>query len=384
MFATTSTSAATQRSVLGGRRVAPRAARATPAVPAPGRRRDGRSAVVLVRAEFSVGKLTSVLAKKTQSDLDRVFKGTSKTRDRLSYMDEVLALWRLDDLEDTLDELEETLLSVDFGPATSTKVLDEIRERVEKGEISTGAEVKAGLKTAIVNILERANGGKSGPASLTLNESANEPSVVLVVGVNGGGKTTTVGKLSHRFASESGAKVMLVPGDTFRAAAAEQLATWADRSAGVMASYKEGTKPGALCYQAVDEALAMGDVDVVLADTSGRLHTNCDLMDELVGVKKSIGKRMEGAPHETLLVLDGTTGLNMLNQAREFHAAVEVGGLILTKLDGTARGGAVVSVVDELGIPVKFVGVGEAMEDLQTFEPVSFVDALFPEDQAGA
>ena len=213
-----------------------------------------------MRAEFSVGKLTSVLAKKTQSDLDRVFKGTSKTRDRLSYMDEVLALWRLDDLEDTLDELEETLLSVDFGPATSTKVLDEIRERVEKGEISTGAEVKAGLKTAIVNILERANGGKSGPASLTLNESANEPSVVLVVGVNGGGKTTTVGKLSHRFASESGAKVMLVPGDTFRAAAAEQLATWAERSAGVMASYKEGTKPGAVCYQAVDEALAMGDV----------------------------------------------------------------------------------------------------------------------------
>jgi fused signal recognition particle receptor len=381
MFATTSASAATQRSVLGGRRVAPRATRATSAVPALGRR-DGRSAVVSVRAEFSVSKLTSVLAKKTQSDLDRVFKGTSKTRDRLSYMDEVLALWRLDDLEDTLDELEETLLSVDFGPATSAKVLDEIRERVEKGEIKTGAEVKAGLKTAIVNILTRANGGKSGPASLTLNETAGEPSVVLVVGVNGGGKTTTVGKLSHRFASESGAKVMLVPGDTFRAAAAEQLATWAERSAGVMASYKEGTKPGALCYQAVDEALAMGDVDVVLADTSGRLHTNCDLMDELVGVKKSIGKRMSNAPHETLLVLDGTTGLNMLNQAREFHAAVDVGGLILTKLDGTARGGAVVSVVDELEIPVKFVGVGEGMEDLQTFEPVSFVDALFPEDEA--
>ena len=203
--------------------------------------------------------------------------------------------------------------------------------------------------------------------------------MILVVGVNGGGKTTTVGKLSHRFASESGAKVMLVPGDTFRAAAAEQLATWAERSAGVMATYKEGTKPGALCYQAVDEACKMGDVDIVLADTSGRLHTNCDLMDELVGVKKSIGKRMEGAPHETLLVLDGTTGLNMLNQAREFNAAVDVTGLILTKLDGTARGGAVVSVVDELGIPVKFVGVGEGMEDLQTFEPASFVDALFPD-----
>ena len=329
-----------------------------------------------VAAEFSIGKLTSVLAKKTQGDLDRVFKGTSKTRDKLSYMDEVLALWRLDDLEDTLDELEDTLLSVDFGPNTSMNILDEIRERIEAGEIKTGPEVKAALKKAIVDILQRANGGEEGTA---LNLAETSPSVILVVGVNGGGKTTTVGKLSHRFASESGAKVMLVPGDTFRAAAAEQLATWAERSAGVMATYKEGTKPGALCYQAVDEACKMGDVDIVLADTSGRLHTNCDLMDELVGVKKSIGKRMEGAPHETLLVLDGTTGLNMLNQAREFNAAVDVTGLILTKLDGTARGGAVVSVVDELGIPVKFVGVGEGMEDLQTFEPASFVDALFPD-----
>ena len=140
-------------------------------------------------------------------------------------------------------------------------------------------------------------------------------------------------------------------------------------------------KPGALCYRAVDDAIKAGDVDVVLCDTSGRLHTNCDLMDELVGVQKSIGKAMGGAPHETLLVLDGTTGLNMLNQAREFHAAVQVDGLILTKLDGTARGGAVVSVVDELKIPVKFVGVGEGIDDLQTFEPSSFVDALFPENE---
>ena len=373
MFALSSSAGLTQRAALEGRGVALAGHRARAAPPAS----RTRGAPVRVAAEFSIGKLTSVLAKKTQGDLDRVFKGTSKTRDKLSYMDEVLALWRLDDLEDTLDELEDTLLSVDFGPNTSMNILDEIRERIEAGEIKTGPEVKAALKKAIVDILQRANGGEEGTAPLNLAETS--PSVILVVGVNGGGKTTTVGKLSHRFASESGAKVMLVPGDTFRAAAAEQLATWAERSAGVMATYKEGTKPGALCYQAVDEACKMGDVDIVLADTSGRLHTNCDLMDELVGVKKSIGKRMEGAPHETLLVLDGTTGLNMLNQAREFNAAVDVTGLILTKLDGTARGGAVVSVVDELGIPVKFVGVGEGMEDLQTFEPASFVDALFPD-----
>ena len=238
-----------------------------------------------------MGKLTSVLAKKTQGDLDRVFKGTSKTRDKLSYMDEVLALWRLDDLEDTLDELEDTLLSVDFGPNTSMNILDEIRERIEAGEIKTGARSRRRSRRPLSTSSSARTAARSGPAPLNLAETS--PSVILVVGVNGGGKTTTVGKLSHRFASESGAKVMLVPGDTFRAAAAEQLATWAERSAGVMATYKEGTKPGALCYQAVDEAIKMGDVDMVLADTSGRLHTNCDLMDELVGVKKSIGKRME-------------------------------------------------------------------------------------------
>ena len=382
MFATSGPCATTQRAVLtGGNRVRVTGQRAT-ALSTTARRNNNKQqkgGPVRVVSEFSIGKLTSVLAKKTQGDLDRVFKGTSKTRDKLSYMDEVLALWRLEDLEDTLDELEETLLSVDFGPGTAMNILDDIREKVEGGEIKTGAEVKGALKGAIVDILQRANGGKEGTAPLTLCEKA--PSVILVVGVNGGGKTTTVGKLSHRFAVESGAKVMLVPGDTFRAAAAEQLATWAERSDGIMATYKEGTKPGALCYQAVDEACKMGDVDIVLADTSGRLHTNCDLMDELVGVKKSISKRMDGAPHEVLLVLDGTTGLNMLNQAREFNSAVDVTGLILTKLDGTARGGAVVSVVDELNIPVKFVGVGEGMEDLQTFEPVSFVDALFPSEE---
>jgi fused signal recognition particle receptor len=290
----------------------------------------------------------------------------------------MLSRWRLEDVEETLDELEEVLISVDFGPTTAMDVIEVVRERVEKGEISTGPQVKQALKTAIVDILQRPNGGEPGCAPLALSEEA--PTVIMVVGVNGAGKTTTLGKLSNRFALESGAKVMLVPGDTFRAAAAEQLATWAERSDGVMATYKEGMKPGAVCYQAVQEAIKMGDVDIVLADTSGRLHTNCDLMDELAGVRRSITKSLASAPHETLLVLDGTSGLNMLNQARAFSEAVDVTGLILTKLDGTARGGAVVSVVNEMNIPVKFVGVGEKMEDLQTFEPESFVDAIFPRD----
>ena len=247
MFAASSaTVCVTQGCVLRGRGVT-RRGHSSSSKKAPTTTRSSRS--LQINAQFSVSKLTSVLAKKTQGDLDRVFKGTSRTREKLSYMDEVLALWRLDDLEDTLDELEETLLSVDFGPATSGKVLDAIREKVEKGEIKTGREVKQGLKDAIVQILESANGGKAGAVPLNFNEKENEPSVVLVVGVNGGGKTTTVGKLSHRFAQESGAKVMLVPGDTFRAAAAEQLATWAERSNGVMAQVRpDGAFPNPNAY----------------------------------------------------------------------------------------------------------------------------------------
>jgi len=327
------------------------------------------------REGFDLGRLARVLKKKTAMDLERVFKGTSKTREKLSAVNDVLALWRMDDFEEALEELEETLIGVDFGPSVALAATDAVRARVERGECSSGKDVRKALKEAIVDILNAA--GDS--TSIGLNETEGEPSVVLVVGVNGGGKTTTLGKLSHRFA-QSGAKVMMVPGDTFRAAAAEQLATWAERTGAVMSDSPPNTKPGAVCFKAVDEACARGDVDVVLADTSGRLHNNSQLMDELVGVKKSITKRMPSAPHEVLLVLDGTTGLNMLNQARVFGEAVGVTGIILTKLDGTARGGAVVSVVNELGIPVKFVGVGEGMEDLQSFDPVSFVDALFPEE----
>ena len=221
MFAVTSTPAcvrATQGTALAGGVRCRRIFKSS--LSAPVVRRERGAASLRVNAEFSIGKLTSVLAKKTKGDLERVFKGTSKTREKLSYMDEVLALWNLDGLEDTLEELEDTLLSVDFGPTTAMNILDVVRERCEKGEIKTGAEVKAALKRAIVDILVRANDGKEGTAPLTLNEG-DGPSVIMVVGVNGGGKTTTVGKLSHRFAKESGAKVMLVPGDTFRAAAAE-------------------------------------------------------------------------------------------------------------------------------------------------------------------
>lgn len=260
----------------------------------------------------------------------------------------------------------------DFGPKTSFKIVDQIRQQVQDGQLKTGDEIRAALKSSIVKLLV-----ERGPTTeLQLAEA--KPAVVLVVGVNGGGKTTTIGKLAHKFATQ-GASVVLAAGDTFRAAAAEQLEEWAQRSqAQIIRAPNEKTRPDTVLYQAVDTAIA-SNADIVLCDTSGRLHTNWSLMDELAKCKRSITKRLDDAPHEVLLVLDGTTGLNMLNQAKEFNEAVQLSGIILTKLDGTARGGAVVSVVDELGVPVKFVGVGEGIDDLQVFDPERFVDALFPE-----
>lgn len=259
----------------------------------------------------------------------------------------------------------------DFGPATAFKIVDEIREQVNQGKIKNGEEIRQAMKFLIVNVLK----SRGGSPDLILSDQ--KPSVILVVGVNGGGKTTTIGKLANKFSSQ-GASVMLAAGDTFRAAAGEQLEQWAQRSsAEIVLAEDEKTRPDTVLYKAVEKAIST-DIDLVLCDTSGRLHTNWSLMEELVKCKKSIGKKLTGAPHETLLVLDGTTGMNMLNQAKEFNEAVDLTGIILTKLDGSARGGAVVSVIDELGLPIKFVGVGEGVDDLQPFDPENFVDALFP------
>lgn len=265
----------------------------------------------------------------------------------------------------------------DFGPKTSFKIVDAIREQVRAGSLRTGAEIRAALRASIAGLLR----DRGGDTALALGDA--RPAVLMLVGVNGGGKTTTVGKLAHMFAG-GGASVVMAAGDTFRAAAAEQLEEWARRAgAELVRGVGERPRPGTVLYQAVDGAVASG-ADIVLCDTSGRLHTNADLMDELAACRRAVAKRLPGAPAEVLLVLDGTTGLNMLNQAREFGEAVGVTGLVLTKLDGTARGGAVVSVVDELGVPVKFVGVGEGVEDLQPFDVDAFVDALFPDAAAAA
>jgi len=337
-----------------------------------------RSARLVCNAEEKGGgnkflaKLGRVIKEKAKADIDRIFKGTSKTREGLAVVDELLTYWKLDESDNLLENLEEALIAADFGPGSSMKIVDSIRERVESGELKTGDDMKNALKDSLKKLL-KARGGNS-----ALNLVDEAPNVIMIVGVNGGGKTTTIGKLAKKFTDE-GAKVVVAAGDTFRAAAGEQLQEWADRSGAEMAPYEKNMKPSAVLYKAVEYASSNEvKADILIADTSGRLHTNINLMNELVKSKEAITKKMPTAPHEVLLVLDGTTGLNMLNQAREFNRQLTLTGLILTKLDGTSRGGCVVSVVDELGLPIKFVGVGEAMEDLQPFNADVFIDSLFP------
>lgn len=279
----------------------------------------------------------------------------------------------MEDYETTLEELEEVLITADFGPKTALKIVDGLRDELKSGRVKTAAELKAALQSGVKALL-------APPAGMSSElQLSGRPAVVLIAGVNGAGKTTTIGKLSAML-GKGGASVLLAPGDTFRAAAAEQLAEWAKRSGARMGQFREGGRPGGVLAAAVNDAKQSKDVDVVLCDTAGRLHTAYGLMEELAQCRKAIGNVLPGQPCETLLVLDGTTGLNMVTQAKEFDETVGLTGLILTKLDGTARGGAVVSVVDQLGLPVKFVGLGEGVDDLRPFDAEAFAAALFGGD----
>ncbi|CAN4125799.1 unnamed protein product [Withania somnifera] len=316
-------------------------------------------------------KLGRLLKEKAKSDVEKLLSGFSKTRDNLAVIDELLLYWNLSDTDRVLDELEEALLVADFGPRITIKIVESLREDIYAGKIKSGSEIKSVLKRSILDLLT----SKAPKTELRLG--FRKPAVIMIVGVNGGGKTTSLGKLAHRLKGE-GAKILLAAGDTFRAAASDQLEIWAERTGcEIVVAEKEKAKASSVISQAVKRGKEEG-FDIVLCDTSGRLHTNYSLMEELVACKRAVSKIVNGAPNEILLVLDGTTGLNMLPQAREFNEVVGVTGLILTKLDGSARGGCVVSVVDELGIPVKFVGVGEGVDDLQPFDAEEFVNAIFP------
>ena len=251
-----------------------------------------------------------------------------------------------------------------------------MRDAVRAGAARTPADLKLALKASIVATLTP-KGSDGEPVSAALNLDATPPAVVMVVGVNGGGKTTTIGKLASRLTA-SGASVMLAAGDTFRAAAAEQLQGWADRAGVPVADARGATRPDALLFKATQEATKAG-VDVLLCDTSGRLHTNDGLMAELAKCGRSLGKAVPGAPHETLLVLDGTTGLNMVNQAKEFNATVPISGIVVTKLDGTAKGGTIITIAREVGLPIKAIGTGESVGDLEDFDPGRYARLLFEE-----
>jgi len=290
----------------------------------------------------------------------RLRRGLSKSRRALVGG---LTGWRYDPSDlDTWERLEEVLISADVGVQTT----QEIVERLEKRRPKTNEDVLDGLREILVEL--------ASPDEAPRLQLAERPAVVLVVGVNGTGKTTTIGKLASRL-RESGRSVIVAAADTYRAAADEQLEVWAERAGADFVGSTHGGDPAAVAFDAISAAQARGR-DVVIVDTAGRLHTQTSLMDELAKIHRVIASKLDGAPHETLLVLDATTGQNGLRQAQLFGEAVDVTGVALTKLDGTAKGGIVVAIGHELGLPVKLVGVGEAIEDLQPFDAGDFASAL--------
>ncbi|MHC5063997.1 MAG: signal recognition particle-docking protein FtsY [Planctomycetota bacterium] len=302
--------------------------------------------------------------------LGRIFSGLARTRERFaSGLGRLLGLNRQLD-EDFLDELEEILYTADLA-STGTEIVEELKEAYRKKEISESAQVLPFLRARLLDRLSGCEG--------RLARAISGPSVILVVGVNGSGKTTSIAKLAARLHGE-GHQVLLGAGDTFRAAAVEQLSLWADRLGIPIIKQDTGADPAAVAYDAVSAAISR-KVDYLILDTAGRLHTQKNLMAELAKVVRVLRKQIPDAPHETLQVLDATTGQNAIRQAKEFSQTAEVSGLILAKMDGTAKGGAVFGIRKELPLPVKFIGVGEGLEDMEPFVAEDFVDAILSFDQ---
>jgi len=298
---------------------------------------------------------------------DQLKQGLSKTRESLTAKIETTILGYADIDDGLLDELEEILIMADVGVATTETLMKAVRQGIKKKEIREPGDLKPFLEKEITALLLKGGAG--------IRMAANGPTVLLIVGVNGAGKTTTIGKLSA-FYHHYGKKVMLAAADTFRAAASDQLAIWGERTAAEVIRHEEGSDPAAVVFDAVKAAKAR-QIDILLVDTAGRLQTKTNLMAELEKINRVIAREIPGAPHETLLVLDATTGQNAVSQAKLFTQAAPVTGVVLTKLDGTAKGGVVIGIKAELGIPIKWIGVGEAVEDLRPFAAEDFAKALF-------
>ena len=297
----------------------------------------------------------------------RLRSGLSKTRDGFVRKVDRALFGRKEIDAETLEALEEVLITADLGVHTVEALIGEIQERVSRKELTSPEALREHLKEAIREILVADEGH--------LELGPERPYVLMVVGVNGVGKTTTIGKIAAQFRAR-GHKVVLAAADTFRAAAIEQLAIWGDRVGATVVRHQHGSDPAAVAFDAVEAARAR-KADLVIVDTAGRLHTKTNLMEELKKVRRVLDKALPGAPHEVLLVLDATTGQNAVSQARTFRDATGVNSIALTKLDGTAKGGVIVAICHELGIPVKYIGIGEGVEDLRPFDARAFVDALF-------
>ena len=294
----------------------------------------------------------------------RLRENLSKSRQALGAELQATVFQSLD--EDAWERLEEMLIYADVGAATTADVVQRLETEAEAGELAGGEQLTERLRALL------AEAARAGEDTIDLRPS---PTVILMVGVNGTGKTTTIGKIAWHLHDELGKSVLLAAADTFRAAATEQLELWAERAGGDLVKGAPGSDPGAVAFDAIEAARSRGH-DVVIIDTAGRLHTQEHLMDELAKVRRVIAKQIPEAPHETLLTIDATTGQNGLRQALLFREAVEVSGIVLTKLDGTAKGGIALAIAQELGVPVKLIGIGEALEDLRPFDPDDFARAL--------
>jgi len=302
------------------------------------------------------------------SFLERMKEAVTRTRENLSERIEAAVSFSKEIDRNTLDELEATLIGADLGTQTTHEVLNKLRDKADRKQIRDVDELKRLLKEELLAILNAAN-------TRPVEKVEGTPEVILVVGVNGTGKTTTIGKLAQVFRSQ-GKTVLLCAADTFRAAAIEQLEIWGQRTGTEVIRTKPGGDPAAVLYDALQAASARS-TDYVIVDTAGRLHTKSNLMAELEKMRRTAQRLVPGAPHETLLVMDATTGQNGLQQARQFTDSAGVTGIVLTKLDGTAKGGVVVAICRELGLPVRYVGVGEKAADLLPFDPIEFVESLF-------
>lgn len=316
----------------------------------------------------------SQASEKPPSLFKRLSEKLSRTRDSFVHQMDELFLGKKEIDTELLDDLEELLITADIGVNTATELLDYARKKVKRKELSDPASLKKFIKEKLKGYIV----DSTRPAELVMPDQG--PFIIMVVGVNGVGKTTTIGKIAHKFLN-SGQSVLLAAADTFRAAAVSQLKIWGERNNISVVAKEEGADPSSVAYDAIARAVEE-NYDVLMVDTAGRLHTQTNLMEELKKIKRVMGKKLDGAPHEILLVIDATTGQNGISQAKLFNEAVGVTGLTLTKLDGTAKGGIVANISRDMNIPIRFIGIGEKIEDLRDFDPDEFIEALFQSKSA--